>query len=451
MPVLDRSPRQTLLASVHGVLLLSVLPMAVLWIPLLASPDFGNFTVLDLVLALLWATTLIRLATKERWSSSESRALRIAAYAVAIGLFGLLAAVLYGSATRLTSDLLQHGKRFGFPAILPLALLMCGRKELERVRVAGVAALVFTVVSSYAPVADALPISSIRMQDVRATGSLGNANELGYIAVFGGVLGLSHMARTATARGRVGVTCIGVLAVAAGLVGLTGSGSRSALVAAVGATIYIVFKRTLSLGKKVVVVAVLVGSVITGWQVSSVYQDRLRQVLEEKTGERSTSARMEMQEVALRAWLHHPLGIGFRNWEPATFEFSQSLYTTGLRGSDSIYVDFLLSSGAFGFVCLLLCLRNCWRLGRFDRAPMERLYLNAGVIAAFCMGFATVCPASVCVAPFFFVVVGLAGSVRETPRSRSYVRTISPRQSATRYADSVPMASSSGSARLTWL
>jgi hypothetical protein len=97
----------------------------------------------------------------------------------------------------------------------------------------------------------------------------------------------------------------------------------------------------------------------------------------------------------------------------ATSEFAQNAQSfTAVAGSDSIYFDFLVATGAVGFLCLILCFRNCWRLADFRRLPVEGAYLKAGMVAAFIFGIATVAPASVFVAPFFFTIAGLAGCLR---------------------------------------
>src|ERR1035441_2342022 len=138
---------------------------------------------------------------------------------------------------------------------------------------------------------------------------------------------------------------------------------------------------------------------IVGWQVSSIYRDRMAGVLEQKIYEPSTFARIEAQEVAFRTWLQHPLGVGFSNMSTAASEFSQNAQSfTVVTGSDSIYFDFLLGTGALGLLCIILCFRNCWMLADVRRVPMEAAYLKAGMLAAFCFGLATVSPASFSVA-----------------------------------------------------
>jgi hypothetical protein len=97
----------------------------------------------------------------------------------------------------------------------------------------------------------------------------------------------------------------------------------------------------------------------------------------------------------------------------ATSEFSQNAQSfTAVTGSDSMYFDFLVATGAPGFLCVILCFRNCWRLADFRRLPVEATYLRAGMVAAFVFGIASFAPASVFVAPFFFTVAGLAGCLR---------------------------------------
>ncbi len=415
--VFRRPVRESSLTALHGWLLLLVLPFAVLWIPLIRVPGLGNLTILDLVMVLLWGTTLLQLGTSSSKSDTGRLAFRIAVYAFAPTLFGCLGALLFDPRSHLTVEFLQHAKRFGLPGIIPLAMLMLPAKRVSRIRVAAVASLLIMVVIPYTRIAASLPISDFKTgtpggdRDERPMGSLSNPNDFGYIALLGALIGLSH---AAGARGKgFGRRSWATVAIAAGLGGVVTSASRSGLVAAIVAAAYIVSQSKLRITKKLSFVVLLAAAMIVGWQFSSVYHDRMAGILEQKISEPSTFARIEAQEVAFRTWLKHPLGVGFSNMSTAASEFSQNAQSFAvLGGSDSIYFDFLLGTGAAGFLCILLCFRNCWKLADLRRAPMEVKYLRAGMLAAFCFGLATVSPASFSVAPFFFTVAGLAGCVR---------------------------------------
>lgn len=405
------------LATLHGLLLMLALPFAVLWIPLVRAPGLGTLTISDCVLLLLWGTTLLHLGTKLRKTSSENRALHIAAYAFAPALFGCLGALLFDSRSLLAVDFLQHAKRFGLPSIIPLAMLMSPAKLASRIRVVAIASLLTMVLIPFTPLADMLSVNDVKTntsgggRDLRGTGSLSNPNDFGYVALLGALIALSHAAgwrRKAFWR-----SSLATLAVSAGIMGVVTSASRSAMAAALAAAVYLVFHSKISFAKKLSILGILITAMLIGWQVSSVYQDRMGMTIEQNFLEPSTFARIEAQSVAFRTWFHHPLGVGFSNIPTATSEFSQNAQSfTAVTGADSIYFDFLVATGALGFLCLILCFRNCWRLADFRRTPVEATYLKAGMLAAFCFGLATVSPASYSVAPFFFTVAGLAGCLR---------------------------------------
>jgi hypothetical protein len=413
-----RPAPDTLLTTLHGLLLMLALPFAVLWIPLVQVQGTGTLTVLDCVLLLLVSTTLLRLLVTKSRTFSTGRALRIALYGSAPALFAVLGALLFDPQSRLTPEILQHAKRFGLPAIIPLAMLMAPAKYVPRIRVVAVVALLITVLIPFTPFADSLPLHDIRNDqsggkgDERGSGSLSNPNDFAYISLLGALIGLSHAAGRRDKRfwRRWWAT----VAISAGLLGIVTSASRSGIAAALLAAAYIVFCSTLSFPQKLSLAGILGAALLVGWQVSAVYQDRMAMAMTENIREASTVARIEAQSVAFRTWLAHPLGVGFSNMQTATSEFSQHAQSfTAVTGSDSIYVDFLLGTGAVGFVCLILCFRNCWRFAGVRNMPVEGTYLKAGMLAAFCFGLATVSPASYSVAPFFFTAAGLAGCLRE--------------------------------------
>src|ERR1035438_7875124 len=130
-------------------------------------------------------------------------------------------------------------------------------------------------------------------------GSLTNSNECGYIALLGALIGLSH---AAGARGKgFGRRSWATVATAAGLGGIVASASRSGLVAAIVAAAYIVSQSKLGFTKKLSFVAILVAAMIVGWQVSSIYRDRMAGVLEQKIYEPSTFARIDRKSTRLNS------------------------------------------------------------------------------------------------------------------------------------------------------
>lgn len=406
------------LTTLHGWLLMLVLPFAVLWIPVVQVQDIGTLTVLDCVLVLLASTTLLRLFSTKSRPASTGRALRIAIYGFAPAIFEVFGALLFDPQSRLITGFLQHAKRFGLPAIIPLAMLLCPAKRVPRIRVVAVAALLITVLIPFTPFADSLPLHGVSAdqggakEDVRGTGSLSNPNDFAYVSLLGALIGLSHAAGRRDQRFRR--RWWASVAISAGLLGIVTSASRSGIAAAWLAAAYIVFCSSLSFLKKLSLVVILGVTMLAGWQASVVYQDRMAMAIRENIQEASTVARVEAQSAALRTWLAHPFGVGFSNMQPATAEFSQTAqFFTAVAGSDSIYVDFLVGTGALGFACLILCFWNCWRLGGVRKMPTGGTYLKAGMFAAYCFGLATVSPASYSVAPFFFAVAGLTGCLRE--------------------------------------
>jgi len=414
---IGRSVLASFAEALHRLLLTLVLPFTVLWIPLVRNPGLGTLTILDCVLLLIWGTTLLYLGTQPRRCSSQNQAIRIAVYAFAPALFGCLGAVLFDSQSRLTPEILQHAKRFGLPGIIPLAMLMSPAKMVPRIRVVAIASLLTMVLIPFTPLTDLLPVNDVKTDlsggkgDLRGRGSLSNPNDFGYVGLLGAVIGLSHAAGVPGKRFRRRLWA--TTAVFVGLVALVTSASRSAMAAAVAAVVYLVSYSQSSLAKKLRVLVIFITAILIGWQFSSIYRDRMAMTTEQTILEPSTFARIEAQSVAFRAWLHHPLGVGFGNMPAATSEFSENAQSfTAVAGSDSIYFDFLLATGALGFLCLIRCFQNCWRLAGFRRLSVQATYLKAGMVAAFVFGIATVAPASVFVAPFFFTIAGLAGCLR---------------------------------------
>jgi O-Antigen ligase len=332
--------------------------------------------------------------------------------------------VIFDSQSPLFGDIMRHVKRFGFPAVIPLAMLMSPARRLPRIRVAVIASLLLMVLIPRTPLMALLPISSNTVDlsggaggDARASGSLSNPNEYAYVSLLAAFVGLSHaVGMRGNRRSR---RLWATLAVVAGLTGIVTSASRSGMAAALVAVAYILFHSKLSHLKKLGTVVVLAAAMLIGWRASAVYQDRMTTAMEERSQDANFAGRVKAQSDAFRAWLNYPFGVGFVNF--ATAINSETPATGG--GSDSIYFDFLLATGAPGFLCIVFCFRNCWKMGDLRQVPVEMTYLKAGMIAAFVFGMASVSPASAFVAPFFFTLVGLAGCLGRDCAAQTACRT----------------------------
>jgi hypothetical protein len=324
------------------------------------------------------------------------------------------------------SDVMQHAKRFGLPAIIPLAILMSPARLLAPIRISAIASLLIMVLTPFTPLASLLPTIDegkdwfVTNAETRQFGSLFNPNDYAYVAILATLIGLSH-----GAIGRRGVSRQNVYAgvgVVAGLVAVITSASRSGMIAALVAVCYLIFRSRFAAVKRLTIIGILTAAALIGWQLSSAYQSRMSTTLEQRMSDPGAASRLEAQSVAMVTWLHYPLGVGFSNMATATAPFSQNAeFFSEVGGSDSVYIDFLLATGVFGLSCIVLCFRTCWKLGEFRQSAVEAAFLRAGMLAAFCFGLAAIAPASYPVAPFFFTLVGLAGCLRRSQSLRSIV------------------------------
>jgi hypothetical protein len=420
-----RPEGQGVFTLLHGVLLLSVLPLAVLWIPLISPPGLGTLTALDVVLSLLWVTTLLRLRGAFDRYKTIKRALRIAVYALMPAAFGVAGALLFDANSPLLAGFMQHIKRFGMPAIMPMALLVAPSKYIPRIRSILIVSVAFMLLIAFSPLGTSLPIDpagrAARAADTRATGSLTNPNDYADLGIFGALAGLAYLADRS--RPQIRRRCWAVLALGVGMTVLVTSASRSGMAAAIAAGLFIAFSSAQRVSKRVLLALCLSVAVFAGFRFSSTFHDRMNASLEQRMSNGSLYSRIEAQNIAIHTWLHHPLGVGFSNTYTATQPYtSGAQLITGVQGSDSIYVDFLLGTGVFGLACVLLCFRNCWDLARCPAHRPELIYLKAGLLSAFVFGLASVSPASYVVAPFFFSFAGLAGCLARQDSRRAALR-----------------------------
>jgi hypothetical protein len=425
------------LSGVHSILLSLVLPLAVVWIPVSRQTGLGTVTLLDIVLCLLWLTTLFRL----RCVSVSYRPYKLAAgivmSAVLPAAFAMAGALLFNNRLDVAIDLMQQLKRFGMPSIIPLALLVAPRECASRMRIILIGSVALMVLLAATPWVGLLPINAeatdLPSADPRAMGSLSNPNDYSYIGIFGALTGLSFGADRTIRRLSRYIWC--TLALVVGLTALVTSASRSGIVAAVLGSTYITFtSRQSPKGKALLLLGLCIIAVVS-WQSLPTFQDRMQRVISQTAADDSFSARIEAQEVALRTWIDHPLGVGFSNMYAATQRnASDSRLVVGVATSDNIYVDFLLGAGLFGLGCLILCLRCCLALVRQPSQRSGAIYLRTGILCAVVFGLATVSPASYVVAPFFFTLVGIGAFVTQTTLCPRYVfsRVRTSRQLVTR-------------------
>ena len=145
------------------------------------------------------------------------------------------------------------------------------------------------------------------------------------------------------------------------------------------------------------------------WQAGSTYQDRISTVLAGGRADSSVASRLDAQMVAVRTWANHPFGVGFTNFPEATApEASSSVWFTAVGTSDSVYFDFLLAAGMVGLTLLICCFYLCWINAKQHHQLNGAMYLRAGMLGMIVAATATPSPASVYVAPFFFLLSGLA-------------------------------------------
>jgi hypothetical protein len=401
--------RSGFLAWMGRGLLLAVIPLSVVWVPVVRLPGLGNVSASDSVLLALWVVTGAALVMGG-WFVIGHRPVLLILLALAIGTlaaFGAEFAAVGPGKARL--EFMHFMKKFGLASILPLATTLfrapgmgAWTRLLSTLAIAGIA--VFTIFPELQYVlprpegwdADAL--------QGRATGALTNPNDLAYAAV---ALAALH---AALVPGTAGVTSrlLQLATVGGAAMCVITSGSRSGVLGAAAALLFLLVSRRVSLGKKFAAAAACALAIGVGLWSSTVFQDRLASAYRHGLTERNVYSRLEAQGLALRASLSHPLGVGYTGFARASAE-ERAEFT--LVTSDSVYLDTLLASGFLGLLCLLALFATAWRhLGSARTAnDSGARVLRAGMLAFLVFGAATVVPVSVFLSPLFFYVVS-AGS-----------------------------------------
>ncbi|HLK67175.1 MAG TPA: O-antigen ligase family protein [Bryobacteraceae bacterium] len=403
-----------ILEGLHVVTLLSVLPCTVLWWPVYSSATFGNLTLLDCVLLALWITTLaLFFSSHTRFPSLVRRCASVCAFAVLIGCCSAVSTVVFGRTAYLVDDLLRFMKVFGLPSIIPLSICLMPRYPIHRLlTVSALLATTFNIGVQFTDYQDKLPLFShfsglSAGQSFRPTGAISNPNDYAYISIAGLAFAMAWWtyARRSSVLSRL--LCFG--AIAATSFAIVTSGSRSAMAGLLCGAIYYMSKRGFSVAAKIGLATALVFIVVAGWQLSEVFRERMDAAITQRSQEMNVVSRAEAQAISLKTWIEWPLGVGFSNMPEATTPNANgATWVTAVQGSDSIYVNFLLGAGIQGFAFLLLCFAGCWKLATMaPLGPRTGVFRSAILCLMFC-GFATIAPATIFVAPFFFTLVGFA-------------------------------------------
>jgi O-antigen ligase len=333
--------------------------------------------------------------------------------AVLIAAWCALGSVIFGNTAQSASDLLRFLKIFGLPSIIPLSICLASRFPIRQTLVASaVLSLSFNVVVPFTGYQDKLPLFTqhhtlSEVQTSRPSGAVSNPNEYAYMSLAGLAFAMSWW--LGNKRPSIVSRPLCAVAVVVAVYGVVSSGSRSGIVGLFCGFLYYVLKGKASAAKRASLVGVLLLAMAVGWQISDVFRKRMGTALAERSQEINFVGRVEAQTVAIRTWAAWPLGVGFSNMPEATTPYAWGTqWVTAVAGSDSIYVDFLLGAGIGGFTFLLFCLGNCWKLA--TAMPLDRrgAALRGGIVGILCCGFASLAPATVFVAPFFFALVGLS-------------------------------------------
>ena len=430
---MDLSPSSPLRATVAPTLLasgltlfaqslvLAVVPASILWWPIYEQRGTGTLTIADFVMACLWLLAVPPYLLATSATADQRRAFLIHLTAMAPGVLAALSSVFWIGSDNISSEIFMHMKRFGLASAIPLAMTMCGSRQVldwsQRV-IWGCIALL-TLSTLVPEIADAMPVRT-RIEDIaglgkRAIGLITNPNDLAYLMVCGAVVLLAIQ----LAQRRM--TTPQLLWVAAGTAAagfsLVGTGSRSGVLGAAAAAAFYVLKGAGKTRQKICLLLALSAAAVCAVQFSEVFQERMQSVYAEGTGEINISSRFDAQEMAVRAAFLNPLGVGYGNFAMVTKQLSRGKFVSEVDGSDSAYVDTLLGAGFLGLASLLTCFALCYRYVSPTCPPERRplTVLQCGAIAMFVFGLATVSPIAVFVSPMFFFMIGVAGLIRRYP------------------------------------
>ena len=386
-PEVVPASRRGMIAFVGRVFLLATIPFSLIWVPLARIPGAGNLVVGDLALIGLWVLTLMALLVRGRGDLDLGlRTPLIAGLALVIAMLAGIGADL-GRSRLPGLEIMMFMKRFGLAAIMIGVL----------------------VAFTFDPtLQDWLPRpenwdADIFASEQRATGSVTNPNDLAYASVALLILHAAFLPRRANIFDRL----LLVAALAGSAPCLISSGSRSGVMGAAGALLFVVLTSSIRIRSKVGLLLAAWLTVVAGLSYSVVFDKRLMGAYREGLSEGNISSRLSGQWLALRTTVENPFGVGYAGLARASARESSILqYGT----SDSVYFDTLLGAGVLGLLCLLVLFWMGWRHIGVARPPDDpRAHLlKAGLVAFLLFGTATVVPISIFLSPLFFQTIGAA-------------------------------------------
>jgi hypothetical protein len=390
-------------------LLLASVAFSLLWVPIIR---IGSWTVAasDTALLGLWAITGFDLLTRGV-RSLDGRTPSIALLAIAIALLAFIGAELNLSEGPRFLEIALFMKRFGLAAIIPLAATRFRSPSIAAWTrfITAVATAALTAFSLWPELATSLPRpdSFEGINTDRAVGLGTDPNDLAYVAFATLILHGAFLPRPARIWD--------LLLLFAVLVGaafcIVTSGSRSGLLGSTGALLYVLARSRIRPRVKIVLLGSFVAMLFLGLSASVVFSERVNRAYKSGIHEENLFARIEAQQTALRASLHYPFGVGFRNIRWAT-ERAQAKFA--ILTTDNVYLDTLLGAGFPGLMALLLLFKASWKhVGSSGGGSQSTSIFRAGIVAFLIFGLATVVPFSVFLAPLFFSIVSGASHVRD--------------------------------------
>lgn len=411
-----RAERRGAVALAARLAILAAIPLACLWWPLGTIPAAGRVTLSDAVLFTLWVLSAWEVLLRAG-SGVGARPIALVLLVVAIGALAGVGAAVTASRTHGTFEFALFMKRFGLAGILPLAAHVFRAQWMASgVRIVTTAAVAAQTLFTLHPPLQAYLVRPENYEDVflgRATGLLTNPNDLAYSVVS---LAILHGAATPwPARARDRALLLLVLT-GAGIC-LVSAASRSGLLGSGAALLFLILLSRMRFWTKGALVAAAVLTVAVGFASTSVFEQRVSRAYREGRSEENVSSRLEMQWIAFRAFVDHPLGVGYTGLEDAGSSVSRKY---DLKGSDSVYFDTLLGAGVLGLLALLWLFWTAWKhvAGEARDDPRSRL-LQAGILAYLVFGTAAVVPIAVSSAPLFFAIVASASFLSSrVPTSR---------------------------------
>jgi O-antigen ligase len=395
-------------------LFLVIVPLSIVWIPIGDIPGAGTITLGDSALVALWGVTAVALLVRGV-ADLDLRTPLMIVLAMAIGvLAGIASEMSTVSGRGGTFEFMQFVKRFGLASILPLAAgLFRSRGNATWTRTLAAAAIgafvaftLFPELQQHLPRRDEWHLDAFEREG-RGIGLVTNPNDLAYAAVALAALYAALLPRRPRTFDKV--VLMAVLAGAAFCI--ISSGSRSGVLGAAGALMFLIVSSGIRGSTKMALIASIAAAASLGLSQSTVFEERLAQAYREGLREANVGSRLDAQAFALRYSLSHPFGIGFTNFDLAT---SESASRRSLRTTDSVYLDTLLGAGYPGLFCLLWLFWTAWRhVRRVENGEMRAAVLKAALIAFLLFGAATVVPVAVFLSPLFFSLVGVASYERD--------------------------------------